>query len=118
MRRIDGAGDPIEGGRPSQSKLTIDHPLRALDVVDGDKTVFAAAIAQAGAIHRPRQPLASVDADLDAEGQPSLDAGVHEAEDGVDEVMIERQAFARTADEFQMLGGAVAKDVVARAGFD
>jgi hypothetical protein len=45
-------------------------------------------------VHLAREPLAAVDADLDAERKPGLDPSIHEAEHGIDDVVIVVQALA------------------------
>jgi hypothetical protein len=52
-------------------------------------------VLQTGGLHLPRQPFPSVEADLNGEREPSLDAGIEKAEDRMDLVVIEEQAFAR-----------------------
>ena len=82
------------------------------------EAVVPSHVAQAGGIHRAGQPLPAVQADLDGEGEPSLDARMHEAEDRMDLVVVEIQALAMTRPQLQMLGLAVADDVIRQAGFD
>jgi hypothetical protein len=67
---------------------------------------------------RPGQPLPAVEADLDGERKPGLDAGVHEAGHRVDLVMIQMQALAVTWDQLQAFGLGVAHDLIPQAGFD
>src|SRR6266571_4315134 len=64
------------------------------------------------------QPLPAVEADLNREGEPGLNAGVQETEDGMNGGVIQEQALAHTRLELQMLGGPVAVDLEAAAWLD
>ena len=70
---------------------------RRFDVVDGQQGVVVADVADAGLVELAGQPLPAVDVDLDIVGDPALDAHVHEAEVGVDEVEVVVQALALPA---------------------
>ena len=89
--------------------------LRILEVGEG---VVAAPVAQPGLVHLPGQPFAAVEADVDAEGEPGLHAGVHEAEDRVQVVVVQVQAGPRPVAQFQAAGGAVALDAEGHTRFD
>ena len=52
-------------------------------------------VIQTGSLHLSRQPFPSVEANLDGEREPGLNAGIEKAENGMDLVVVEEQAFAR-----------------------
>jgi len=52
-------------------------------------------VIETGGLHLSRQPFPSIDADLDGEREPGLNASIEEAEDRMNLVVIEEQAFAR-----------------------
>src|SRR5207247_3412815 len=78
--------------------------LRPPVIVDPTEAVVVPPVADSRLIHLPRQPLPSVQTDLNGEGKPSLDACVHESELRVHPVVIKEQALARFAGQFQLLG--------------
>jgi len=67
--------------------------LRLFPVLDGDKAVFPPAVADARAIHLPREPLPSIEAEIDGERKPALHPRMHESEERVDKIMIKEQAL-------------------------
>src|SRR5206468_1279139 len=84
----------------------------------GEAVVVAEEVVAALLLELARQPLAPVEADLDVEGEPGLEAGAHEAEDRVSPVLVDVQALARPQAEPPL--GAVLGAVVleAHAGLD
>jgi hypothetical protein len=52
-------------------------------------------VIQTGGMHLLRQPFPSDAAHLNGEGELGLNAGLEKAEDGMDLVVVEEQAFAR-----------------------
>src|SRR5207244_12160858 len=64
------------------------------------------------------QPLAAVEADLDRERKPGLDARMHEAEQRMDLVVVQVQALAAARLEIDELALALPHDLVAQAGLD
>src|SRR3990172_11715183 len=85
-------------------------PLNAMSV--------AHSFSKADQVHLPGQPFASVEADLDIEGKPSLNTGIHETELGIDEVVVEEHASPGAKQEIQFFSFGVARDLVAHAGFN
>jgi hypothetical protein len=65
-------------------------------------------VIQTGGMHLSRQPFPSVEADLNGKGEPSLNAGIEEAEDGMNLVVVEEQAFARAQLQLQFFRQAIA----------
>ena len=88
------------------------------NVFQPGKGVVAPHIVEFGLIHLARQPLAAVDADINPEGKPGLDAGVHEAEDRVDLIVIQVQALALAVMDFQFAGLPILGHLEGHAGVD
>ena len=88
------------------------------DVFQPGEGVVTPHIVELGLIHLAREPLAAVDADINSEGKPGLDAGVHEAEDRVDLVVIQVQALALAVMDFQFAGLAILGHLEGHAGID
>jgi hypothetical protein len=82
------------------------------------EAVVASVVAQAEGVHLAGEPLVAVEADVDREGEPGLQADMHEAEDGVDLVVVQVQALAWAVDDLEFLGGAVAVNLEGHALFD
>jgi hypothetical protein len=74
--------------------LGIRQRLSPSGVGQGDKTVVCPLIGQSRSVHLLGQPQATVEADIDAKGVPSLEADVTTADHGVFVVMIEMKTFA------------------------
>src|SRR5258708_2026418 len=66
-------------------------------------------------IHLPRKPLAAVHADLDREGQPALDPGVHEPEYRVEAVVVVVRALPQALDDVHVPTRGVLPDIEAPA---
>ncbi len=90
----------------------------ALEVVDGQEGVLVAHIADAGLVELAGQPFPAVDVDLDLVGDPALDAHVHEAELGVDQVHVMVQALALAPGHLDAVGLVALADLEAHAGLD
>ena len=88
----------------------------ALEVVDGQEGVLVAHIADAGLVELAGQPFPAVDVDLDLVGDPALDAHVHEAELGVDQVHVVVQALALAPGHLDAVGLVALADLEAHAG--
>ena len=69
--------------------------LRAQDVGEPREAVISPLVRDVLAVECLGQPLASVEADLDVEGEPGLEPDVHEAEPRVKVVVVEVEALAR-----------------------
>src|SRR3989442_13656673 len=87
--------DAVEQLGPFGLELTIHQALRFGPVGNPGKAVVLLQVIQTGGMHLSRQPFPSVEADLNGEREPSLDAGIEKAEDRMDLVVVEEQAFAR-----------------------
>src|SRR3974390_820707 len=64
------------------------------------------------------EPLAAIHADIDAEGEPGLDAGVHKAEDRMNLVVVQVEALALAVGNLQLLGVTVVNDLEGGTGID
>jgi hypothetical protein len=95
MLGIERAGDGVECPRPVGIELIIHQALGQLGIAQPCEAVVRAFEALALAQQLSGKPLPSVDADLNVEREPGLDAGVHEAEPWIEPVVIEMKALAR-----------------------
>src|SRR6059058_4889496 len=68
-----------------------------LPILNPKEFVLAAFILEVFPVELPSQPLASIDADLNLEGEPRLQAHIHPAEQRVNEVVIQLRAFTAVA---------------------
>ena len=98
--------------------MLIEEGLSLGDVFQPGKGVVPLHVVQLDLIHLAGEPLAAVDTDIDAEGEPGLDAGVHEAEDGVHLIVIQVQTFALAIADLQLSGVVVFVDGEGHAGID
>jgi hypothetical protein len=98
--------------------LLVEEGLGGGDVFQPGKGIVAPHVAEPGLIQLAGEPLAAVEADVDAEGEPGLDAGVHEAEDGMDLVVVQVQALALAVADLQLAGLVVLVDLEGHAGID
>jgi hypothetical protein len=95
MNRVELASDAVEQLGPFNFELTIHQALSFGPVGNVREAVIMLQVLQTGGLHLSRQPFPSVEADLNGEREPSLDAGIKKAEDRMDLVVVEEQAFAR-----------------------
>jgi hypothetical protein len=102
--RIEHDGNAVECFCPVGRQLLVHQPLCLRIVLNPWKTVVLSYVAQSRRIHLPRQPFASVQANLHAKGKPCLNPRVHEAEHRMHPVLIEVQTFALFQFEIQFLG--------------
>jgi hypothetical protein len=99
--------------------LLVGQALRELGFAKPcEAVVVALELSFALGLELSSQPLAAVEADLDVEGKPGLDAGVDPSELGMKAVLVEMEALARP--QFQPAQARVLGEVVleAAAGFD
>lgn len=118
MVRVEDLDESIEGECPVDVNLLIHEGLGLSGVAQLGEAIVPTAIGQPFAIHPPGKPFAAVQADLDGEGEPTLNAGMHEAKQGVNQIMVESEAFSETGDKFQFFDVAVAMDIETHAGFN
>src|SRR6266487_2694646 len=111
VRRVQLSGDLVQPARPLYSQLRIQQSLRVGPVFHPGKAVVLPHKLQARGRHLPGQPLPSVQADLDGEGKPSLNARVHETPAGMNRVVVKKQAFSPTLRQVQLLRLAIAVDL-------
>ena len=95
MNGIELASDAVEQLGPFSFELTIHQALSFGPVGNVREAVIMLQVLQIGGLHLSRQPFPSVEADLNGEREPSLDAGIEKAEDRIDLVVVEEEAFAR-----------------------
>src|SRR6266566_4487869 len=106
--------EPVQGELPSAHRL---QPRAILGegaqspVFHPGKAVVLPHKPQARGRHLPGQPLPSVQADLDGEGKPSLNARVHETPAGMNRVVVKKQTFSPTLHQVQLLRLAIAVDL-------
>src|SRR5215213_11781494 len=95
MFGVERAGDAVERSRPVGLELLIHQPLRKLRVAEpGEAVVYALEVVLPSAQQLPRQPLPPIDANLDVEREPRLDASVHEPEEWIKPVVVEMKTLA------------------------
>jgi hypothetical protein len=107
---IEELGDAMERLRPMAFKLLVEKSLCGIDILNPRETVFAPAVSDASLVHLNRQPLATVDADLNVERKPALNSSMHETENRVQEVMVEEQTLSEAVHELKSLEARVATD--------
>jgi len=93
------------------------HQLLGLSgILKPSEAVVTPFVRQTVSIHLTGKPLPTIDADLDTEGKPRLNASIHEAKDGVCEVVVKMQTLALTMNQFQPLHLSISKiiEIVAR----
>ena len=96
MNGIELASDAVEQLGPLSFELTIHQALSFGPVGDPGETVVMLQVIETSGLHLSCEPFSSVEADLDGKRKPGLNAGVKEAEDGMNPVVVKEQAFART----------------------
>jgi hypothetical protein len=100
QRRQHGVGSDcelVEDVGPRQAEHVVHQFLGPSRAGDPLEAVVSAAIAQPVLVEPPPEPFAAVHADAHLEGEPGLDADVHEAKAPVEEVVVVVQALARLA---------------------
>ena len=95
MNGVELASDAVEQLGPFGFELTVHQALSFRPVGDPRETVVMLQVIEPSGLHLSRQPFPSVQADLYGEREPGLNASVEEAEDRMDLVVIEEEAFAR-----------------------
>jgi hypothetical protein len=94
MNGVELSGDAVEQFGPWGFELTIHQALSFAPVRKPGKAVVLLQVIESSGLHLSGQPFPAVEADLNREGEPGLDTGIEEAEDGVDLIVIEKQTFA------------------------
>ena len=95
MNGIELASDAVEQLGPFSFELTIHQALSFGPVGNVREAVIMLQVLQTGGLHLSRQPFSAIEADLNGEREPGLNAGIEKAEDGMNLVVVEEQAFAR-----------------------
>src|SRR4030095_15221359 len=111
-------GQSIQKPLPVTCRQTIHQALRLLQVRDLRETVVALDVADASPLQLLRQPLATVDTNLNSERQPGLQAHVHQAKLAVQIVKVKVQALTFFRHQFQLLRGPVLPQIEGLARFD
>ena len=118
VRGVVLGDERVEGGLEAGACLRVHELLGAGQVGDGGQTVVGALVGDALGVERAGEPFAAVDAEMGEEGEPGLEAHVHEAEGGVHEVEVEVQAFAPVEFEVESFVGAAAAQEPGAAWLD
>src|SRR5437870_4703648 len=88
MERVEGLRNAAERARPSDGELSVHELLGELRVSElREAVVIPAKVRPSSLAQVPGQPLATVDADLDGEREPGLEAGADEAEERMQVVL-------------------------------
>ena len=115
---VDAPGEGVEHPGPGPVGEAFAQLLGPLQVLDPQQGVVVTAVADAGAVELARQPLPAVDVDLDLIGHPGLDAHMHEAELGVDQVEVVVHALALPTGGLEAVGGLGLADLERPARLD
>src|SRR5947208_16867404 len=94
MNRIEPLGDAGSHRQPAGLDLLLHQFLGGSEICDPGETVPLTYIGQSRTLHLPGQPLPSIQAYLDTERKPSLQAGTHKAELRINPVVIYVQTLA------------------------
>ena len=86
---IDGRDEAIEDLHPVELAELVGELLGYGGVVELQEGVVGLDEAEAALLHLPGEPFVAIDVDLAGEGKHGLQADVHEAEVGVEEVKVE-----------------------------
>jgi len=89
--------------------------LGGREIGDPRKAIVVTTVVDSLAVQSPRQPLSSVDPNLDFAGEPSLQSGPEEAELGVDPVFVDVQTLGLLGTEFESFGFGVPADAKSAA---
>jgi len=82
---------------PIRLELLVQQLLGALPIPHPEELVLMAGVAQLVPVHLAGEPFPAIEADLDLEGEPGLQADIHPAEGRVLVVVVQVQALARLA---------------------
>src|SRR5437588_4234048 len=93
---IELLGDLIQQFRPMGVQLLIQQLLCLQEIRHPVEAVVLALISYPGGIQLAGQPFSSIDANLDGEREPGLNAGIHPAQHRMLPVLIDKQTLART----------------------
>ena len=118
MNGVELASDAVEELGPFGFELTIHQALSFGPVGIPGKAVVLLQVVETGGLHLSRQPCPPVEADLNGEREPGLNTGIEEAEDRVDLVVVEEQAFARAPLQLDFFSQAIAMDLKLGTGFE
>ena len=98
--------------------MAVHEGLGLLDILKPRETVLFSHVGETGLVHQSGQPFSAVETNLNVEREPRLDAAVHEAEERMDEVVIEVEAFSEAGDKSKLLFVAPARDIERVAGLN
>src|SRR5437867_13289255 len=101
MSRVEAFGQFPEQSRPIRLALLVEEGLAGGDIFQPDEGIVALAVLQARLIQLPCQPLTTIEANVNAEGEPGLNACMHEAEERMNLIMIQMHALALTVVDLQ-----------------
>ncbi len=99
QQRIDPSGERRQHPGPVLVREAVRELLRPLTVGDPGERVVLFAIGDAMPVQLARQPLMAVQADLDDQRKPGLDADVQQSELAVQEIEVQRQALPLRIDQ-------------------
>ena len=118
MNGVELLGDAIKQLGPFGFELPVHQALSFRPVGDPRETVVMLQVIEPSGLHLSRQPFPSVQADLYGEREPGLNASVEEAEDRMDLVVVEEQAFARAKLQLQLFRHSIAMNLKLPTGFE
>lgn len=92
--RIDKSGEFLKEGGPVETAELIGQILGLVGIGDFDKGIINLFERDVVTAHLDGEPFMAIDGNLNDERKPGLDADVDKAELGMDEIIIETEAFA------------------------
>jgi len=102
MKRINALLNASQQLRPVAFQLFIKELLGPGDVLDISETISSANITDIFIVKLPGQPFSAVNAQLHRQGQPRLDARVHEAEYRMNHVVIYPEALSLPGNQLKL----------------
>lgn len=92
-----GSRDRVESALPRDGELLVHEALGQSGVAErGEAVVVTDEVGAALPFELTGEPLPAVEPDLDVEGEPGLEPGAEEAEDGVEVVLVDVETLARS----------------------
>src|ERR1017187_212377 len=97
VQRIQLPGEAVQQIGPVDLQLPVHQFLSLGVILDPDEAVALLAVLQAFPIHLTSQPFPSIQADLNVEGEPGLDARIHPSHLRMDLVLVDDLAWFQAA---------------------
>ena len=118
MGRMNATTDGLKRFWPVEAKHSVKQFLGLGEILDPRKAVIVTDVPHVSFVHSPREPFATVHANLKGKGKPRLNSGRHKPETRIDPVVIDKLAFSIPGNDFKDLFVAVSIDFKRLARFD